>query len=48
MGFKRKDYPNLEKYYGSVMSLPIFPDIKKTQLEKIIKYLKIFFKKHKK
>ncbi len=46
MGFKRKDYPYLEKYYSSVISLPIYPDIKKTQLNKIVKMLKLYFKKN--
>lgn len=45
MGFRPGDFPNSEKHSNSAISLPIYPDLKKTQLDRIIKLIKIFFNK---
>lgn len=35
LGFNKGDYPNAEAYYQRSMSLPLFPDLKKSELEYI-------------
>jgi UDP-4-amino-4,6-dideoxy-N-acetyl-beta-L-altrosamine transaminase len=45
MGFRPGDFPNSEKHSSSAISLPIYPDLKKTQIDRIIKLIKIFFTK---
>ena len=44
IGFKKRNFPNCEKYYNSTISLPIYPDLTKKQLKKIIECLNKFFK----
>lgn len=45
MGFQPGDFPNSEKHSNSAISLPIYPDLKKTEIDRIIKLIKIFFAK---
>ena len=35
-GFKIGDFPNAENYYESCLSIPIFPDIKKREIDYVI------------
>lgn len=35
LGFKKSDYPNAEAYYQRSMSLPLFPDLKESEIEYI-------------
>ena len=35
--FNKEDFPNSEKYYSGAISFPIFPYLKKKQLEKVMK-----------
>jgi UDP-4-amino-4,6-dideoxy-N-acetyl-beta-L-altrosamine transaminase len=35
LGFKKNDYPNAEAYYQRSMSLPLFPDLKESEIEYI-------------
>jgi dTDP-4-amino-4,6-dideoxygalactose transaminase len=39
LGFKKGDFPVSEAYYEKAMSLPLFPDIKDNEQEKVIKTL---------
>jgi len=40
MGFKTGDFPQAEKYYSEAISLPMFPDLKDSQIEKVVSTLK--------
>ena len=42
IGFKVKNFPNCEKYYNSSLSLPVYPDLNKKQLNKIVKLISKF------
>ena len=42
IGFKVKNFPNCEKYYNSTLSLPVYPDLNKKQLNKIVKLIRNF------
>ena len=42
IGFKVKNFPNCEKYYNSSLSLPVYPDLNKKQLNKIVKLIRKF------
>jgi UDP-4-amino-4,6-dideoxy-N-acetyl-beta-L-altrosamine transaminase len=39
MGFRRGDFPKAESYYMNSISLPLFPDLKESEQDKIIKVL---------
>ena len=43
-GFKKGDFKNAEKYYRRAISLPIHPNLKKTEVTMIIRKINIFFK----
>lgn len=40
LNFKKGDFPNTEKYYEEALSLPIYPDLKKSEQLKVVKALK--------
>ena len=39
---RNKTFPNMNKYYNSTLSIPIYPDLSKKTLNSIIKYIKFF------
>ncbi len=43
--FKKKNYPNSERYYQEAISLPIFPTLKKIEQKHIISTLRTLLKK---
>ena len=43
LGYKKSDLPESEKAAREVLSLPIYPELKKQDKEKIVKVLKKFF-----
>ncbi len=43
LGFKRGDFPKVEKYYEECISLPIYPDLKKSEINFVIRIIKNFF-----
>ena len=43
-GFKRGDFPLTEKFYENEISLPVYPELTKVELEKVIKNFDEFFK----
>ena len=43
LGFNKKNYPNNNIYYDSAMSIPLFPNLKKKEVFKVINNIKIFF-----
>ena len=43
--FKKKLFPNSEKYYGEAITIPLHTKLNKNQLTYIIKNIKYFFKK---
>ena len=45
-GFKLGDFPDSEQLYENVFSIPIYPNLKKTEQVKIINLIKLFFHKH--
>ena len=45
LGFKKGMFPNSEKYYDEAISLPIYPNLTKKHLLKIIKIVKSFVNK---
>jgi UDP-4-amino-4,6-dideoxy-N-acetyl-beta-L-altrosamine transaminase len=42
--YKKENFPNMELYYKSGLSLPIFVGLKKKNLQYIVKLIKLFFK----
>ena len=42
--FKETDFPESEKYYAEAISLPIYYDLKDSEIQKIVKILKTPFK----
>jgi len=46
--FRPGDFPNSEKHANSAISLPIYPDLKKIQIDRVIKLIKLFFIKRSK
>ena len=40
-GFKDGDYPVAESYYKKTISLPLYPDLKNSEVEKIVKIVKM-------
>tara|TARA_Y100000590_G_scaffold469560_2_gene658278 strand:- start:19 stop:1188 length:1170 start_codon:yes stop_codon:yes gene_type:complete len=45
-GFKKKQFPIAEEYSETAISIPIYPNLKKTEQVKIINLIKLFFHKH--
>tara|TARA_A100001011_G_C14306817_1_gene843550 strand:+ start:2085 stop:3233 length:1149 start_codon:yes stop_codon:yes gene_type:complete len=45
LGFKKNDFPNALNYYKSAISIPIYPSLKKKQIDYVIEVLKNFFTK---
>ncbi len=43
MHFKIKDFKNAENYFKCAISLPIYPNLNKTKLKRIIKTIRTFF-----
>ena len=39
-GFKEGDYPKAEGYYKKTISLPLYPDLKDSDVQKIVKIIK--------
>ena len=46
LGFKKKQFPVAEKYSETAISIPVYPNLKKSEQIKIINFIKLFFKKH--
>lgn len=44
LGYHRGDFPVTERYAKSILSLPIFPGIKKSETEKVVKTIKNYYK----
>ncbi len=44
IGFKNYKFPNANLYYKRCLSIPMFAGLKNRDLEKVIKYIKVFFK----
>ena len=44
IGFKNSKFPNANLYYKRCLSIPMFAGLKFRDLEKVIKYIKVFFK----
>ncbi len=40
IGFKTGDYPNAEEYYKKTISLPLYTDLKKSDIKNIVKIIK--------
>ena len=45
LGFKKKQFPVAEKYSETAISIPIYPNLKKSEQIRIINFIKLFFKK---
>jgi UDP-4-amino-4,6-dideoxy-N-acetyl-beta-L-altrosamine transaminase len=45
LGFKKNDFPNVEKFFHEVITIPIYPLLQNYELEYIIRILKKAFKK---
>lgn len=45
LGYKKGDFPVAEKLAAEILSLPIYPELKSSQVEYIAKTIKDFFKK---
>jgi len=39
-GFKPGDFPRAEKYYARALSLPMYPELERSDCERVIKSLK--------
>ncbi len=44
LGFKLNSFKNCEKYYKQTLTLPIYPSLKKSDQNKIIKHLNLILK----
>lgn len=40
LDFKSGDYPQAEQYYAEAISLPLYPDLSKTQIKQVVEILK--------
>jgi len=40
LGYKKGDLPNAEKFFGQTLSIPIFPELQKNEIEHIIAVIK--------
>jgi len=45
LGFKASDYPNTEKLTAEVLSLPMFPELSREQVERVCSAIKKFYSK---
>ena len=45
LGYKKGDFPIAEKVYDRTISIPLYPSLKDTEIEKIIEDITYFFKK---
>lgn len=45
-GFKKGNFPIVEKYYENCISLPIYPTLSEKEQEYIIKQIKLFYNEH--
>ena len=43
LGYKYGDFPNVENYYKNCISIPIFPELKKSQIKRIINTIDKFY-----
>jgi len=39
MGFRAEDFPETERAYESLLSIPIFPDLTENQQDQVVKVL---------
>lgn len=46
-GFKNTDYPNSYKYYGNVITLPLYPSLKNEQVYYIVEFVTKLWEKYK-
>jgi UDP-4-amino-4,6-dideoxy-N-acetyl-beta-L-altrosamine transaminase len=44
-GYKKGDFPEAEKYYQRAITLPLFPKMTTIEINKIIKFIKIYYGK---
>tara|TARA_B100000787_G_C16192597_1_gene298457 strand:+ start:1799 stop:2956 length:1158 start_codon:yes stop_codon:yes gene_type:complete len=44
LGFREGQYPEAESYYREAISLPVYPDLKKQDLNKVVKALRLALK----
>jgi dTDP-4-amino-4,6-dideoxygalactose transaminase len=44
LGHKAEDFPVAHKYQGDIISLPMFPELKKQQIEYIANGIKEFYR----
>ena len=44
-GYNEGDFPQVENYYKNCISLPMFPELSKNDLEKILGLIEEFYKK---
>jgi perosamine synthetase len=45
LGYKRGSCPNAEKFYGEIISIPIYPDLTDYEQKKVIENINSYFKK---
>lgn len=45
LGYSKGDFPVAEKMASEILSLPMFPELKESEIEYITKHIKIYFKK---
>jgi dTDP-4-amino-4,6-dideoxygalactose transaminase len=45
LGYKKGDFPIAEKRANELISLPMFPELSQTQMEKVVDEIKAFYKK---
>ena len=46
LGFKKNQFPIAEEYSQSAISIPVYPNLKKSDQIKIINYIRLFFKQY--
>jgi len=42
LGYKKGDFPKAEEYAKEILSIPLYPEIEKKEIEKIVEVLKEF------
>jgi len=45
LGYKKGICPKAEKFYERIISLPIYPELKRKEQERVIKVIKDFYEK---
>ncbi len=45
LGYKEGDFPRAEKYCGEILSLPMFPELQRKQIEYVVDSIKAFYSK---